>query len=1320
MTSNGQIAPALRHEDSFDQSAQSGVNQSAPARSPVPAPVESHPVDPDHVQPPRDGREMLAEQPEQIKSHFKPEPQPVVSTKALEATSYSAHKKGDVDAPYMHDHDTVGKVTHDTPNGHPIDDHYGSAARDDRHAPAHDDHEASGGGTRPVTRDYAGKAADKERSTPSERSKSSKTHSSDMDDETIQEDEHDPDARYRVVKQETMPFEDEQIHLTKEEREAEKKERKLRRRQKLVKDPVTGQEIWIQNFTGPARRYMDNEGVVAPKFATLKDQDSAAKILSHLHKIPFKDDKTNILFYPMEVPEWKDLRDEAISSIFQWGYIMVFVLAATQIGLSFMPARYAMWLNTFVAVVTVITVRNRIRTLYNDSFANSEKVRGEISTVQSLPESVEWLNNIVRTIWPTINPEFFAAPIDLLEDVLQKQVPSIVHTVKVGDLDIGAVPLRITSMRFLPDNGAPRGDEDAAGEYVNLEVSFGYRSGKAGRPGRSKAQSIHLLIWFLVGLRNVLGIPIPVWVEVHGIIGKARVRIQLLPDPPFVKNMTLTLLGMPKVDLKTIPITSHFINVMNLPFVDQIVAYAIKTVAKDFIAPRSYTLDLSKLMIGDDVKKETAAIGVLMVALHRADNLPRTDHRPGKSKIDPYLTMQFSHFGKTTYSTRVIKQDRNPVWEETCFLPILPGNVKAAERVRVNLWDSDRLTADDHVGRVEIDLTNLVINPGKFERRVDHIVGTRKGKLHWSVGFFGKKEIPDIEPPRPVEAHVPPALQHDPAFAPEQAKMSVDSRTEQVLCRSPPDFDYPGIVSIQIHQINELGITNPKEKLHTRNGRARDFEVEQGKEDDSGSAPSSYCCVMLNDELVYKTRTRAYTNRPIFNASFERFLRSARDSRIRIAVRDQRFREEDPIIGILPLSLSEELENQGQVTRWYPLSEGIGFGYIRVSILFRNIKCQLQSPLQGWNLGTLRIFSIKAVLDDPKDGDKMKDCSLKIDTTLGRQTISSLHAKADNETLVHWEMPHPLAFPIRRRHATSLSLEMLRGGVPFTKKGLFSGVFGASLIALGALDDGKRSVVEIPIFQPDDHVRFKQNTLSQTDGTLRRIGHIECACTFVPGMSESHRKFNKRSNDLAQTYESWEAERDFFERLFLEQSLEEKLERRKARKVNAEAADVNSDDVSENGTMLTSPTVDEDDDESMAPPNGNILLPESRRVVSIQSAGGHDKENRHAGHGHRATNGHEEDESWSDSSDSDYAEALDPGERRKRRNSASKAITAPREFWEQKQRERREMYRRHHGIMQQKPARTVVWVKNGLQKGMSKFSRALSLNREDNIVEREV
>jgi Ca2+-dependent lipid-binding protein len=80
--------------------------------------------------------------------------------------------------------------------------------------------------------------------------------------------------------------------------------------------------------------------------------------------------------------------------------------------------------------------------------------------------------------------------------------------------------------------------------------------------------------------------------------------------------------------------------------------------------------------------------------------------------------------------------------------------------------------------------------------------------------------------------------------------------------------------------------------------------------------PSAYVEVLLNDRLVYRTRTKQFTPLPYFNAVSERFIRDWSRAKIVFVVRDERDREHDPILGIVSIPLREAFTNGCQITRW--------------------------------------------------------------------------------------------------------------------------------------------------------------------------------------------------------------------------------------------------------------------------------------------------------------------------------------------------------------------------------------------------------------------
>lgn len=56
------------------------------------------------------------------------------------------------------------------------------------------------------------------------------------------------------------------------------------------------------------------------------------------------------------------------------------------------------------------------------------------------------------------------------------------------------------------------------------------------------------------------------------------------------------------------------------------------------------------------------------------------------------------------FSTRVIQKELNPVWEETAVVPLDTTSIRIGEKLSIQLWDSDRFSADDVLGQVDVDI----------------------------------------------------------------------------------------------------------------------------------------------------------------------------------------------------------------------------------------------------------------------------------------------------------------------------------------------------------------------------------------------------------------------------------------------------------------------------------------------------------------------------------------------------------------------------------------------------------------------------------------
>ncbi|KAG8829696.1 hypothetical protein FRC20_008608, partial [Serendipita sp. 405] len=336
---------------------------------------------------------------------------------------------------------------------------------------------------------------------------------------------------------------------------------------------------------------------------------------------------------------------------------------------------------------------------------------GKIEAEEKIKESAEWLNALLKGVWPIINPDMFTSTVDMLEDIMQASVPTFIHSVRIPDLGLGNNPLRITSLRALPDSDfdsvtqslSKEEQEVIQGEHVNYELGFAYRAAPNRNQWSERAENFHLLVEFFVGIKGVAAVPIPVWAEVTGIVGTARMRLELIPDPPFIKHMLITLVGLPKVSIGITPIHKKLLpNMMDIPFISRFVTQSINAAAKEYVAPKSMMLDIQQLLSGDGVSRDTTHIGVVVVQIHQVSvskNVKQTAR-----DMNAYMNICLSPMNKTQYSTRIISGTLDPVFEETAVLLVDANAAKIGERVTLQLWDNDRFTADDLVGEVEIDV----------------------------------------------------------------------------------------------------------------------------------------------------------------------------------------------------------------------------------------------------------------------------------------------------------------------------------------------------------------------------------------------------------------------------------------------------------------------------------------------------------------------------------------------------------------------------------------------------------------------------------------
>jgi len=97
---------------------------------------------------------------------------------------------------------------------------------------------------------------------------------------------------------------------------------------------------------------------------------------------------------------------------------------------------------------------NKIKGVWDDELWIAAREQEKATTDSPMPESTQWLNSLLSSVWPLINPDLFTSLADTLEDVMQASLPKLVRMISVEDLGQGSESIRILGVRWLPTGAA--------------------------------------------------------------------------------------------------------------------------------------------------------------------------------------------------------------------------------------------------------------------------------------------------------------------------------------------------------------------------------------------------------------------------------------------------------------------------------------------------------------------------------------------------------------------------------------------------------------------------------------------------------------------------------------------------------------------------------------------------------------------------------------------------------------------------------------------------------------------------------------------------
>lgn len=260
-------------------------------------------------------------------------------------------------------------------------------------------------------------------------------------------------------------------------------------------------------------------------------------------------------------------------------------------------------------------------------------------------------------------------------------------------------------------------------------------------------------------------------------------------------------------------------------------------------------------------------------------NTPRLD------MDDSYATLSLStQPKKTSSSTRVLKNDKNPEWNENLYVLVYKGNIPhknymynissilnhltddivSETKVDVKVWDADKVKFDDMWGSISMSVKDIV------EGKLDKLGNVASWAQDERVVFDGWTPIDGRDEAKSkiklnmkMSFHPKYSTQNMDIFSGDAIAQKANTQLDKQKIKKEHDeiLEIPvapehtnGILSVTIHQAVDLEIGDP-EVLPMDEKFKHPYSPNK--------AVSPYAVLYVNDKKVYQTRTKLRNPSPV-------------------------------------------------------------------------------------------------------------------------------------------------------------------------------------------------------------------------------------------------------------------------------------------------------------------------------------------------------------------------------------------------------------------------------------------------------------------------
>eukprot|EP00440_Ansanella_granifera_P058309 gb/GFBE01063200.1/.p1 GENE.gb/GFBE01063200.1/~~gb/GFBE01063200.1/.p1 ORF type:complete len:557 (+),score=91.59 gb/GFBE01063200.1/:1-1671(+) len=284
-----------------------------------------------------------------------------------------------------------------------------------------------------------------------------------------------------------------------------------------------------------------------------------------------------------------------------------------------------------------------------------------------LAPSLTWLNSTIASSWARVDAAVQALIEEDVKPKIDEKLPhflkgAVTVEAKLGDKAPNFGPIKVfRSANQALDSGPSIHLDFDIDMKLDANVSVGYKGAKWASVGISKLRLKGTVICSLDPL-----------VDRIPIVGAANIYFKDAPDI--------------RVDF------TGLTNVLDFPGIRSVVRHAIDSaVASKVVIPNSFTLNVANKDIKGPIATSMLPIGFLVVKVKSCKGL-RQD-ADWLDKIDPYVRLRL---GGQIWDVN-IKQDGTPIGDSEYSFAVFDST----QMLRIDVFDDDLFTADDHIGRHE-------------------------------------------------------------------------------------------------------------------------------------------------------------------------------------------------------------------------------------------------------------------------------------------------------------------------------------------------------------------------------------------------------------------------------------------------------------------------------------------------------------------------------------------------------------------------------------------------------------------------------------------